>query len=137
MIALTQAYIDSLIDFNSQCIDLMEGLGNGNSELCLTHKIALGVLTAKPEMYVNCIKHCDSWGPEVERRAYPDLLSAIKSKEDHGGVILELFIKPPVPEVKFPELRCYAEPHTQYGEGVVDGYNRCLAEIKRLNGWGE
>jgi len=84
-------------------------------------QVALASLMASPEMYANCIEVCDSYGPEIERRVYPDLLSAMKSKEDHGGVVLELFTAPPVPEIKLPEkLPCdvSVSPNVVFRKGV-------------------
>ncbi|WP_241575140.1 hypothetical protein [Rosenbergiella nectarea] len=58
--------------------------------------------------------------------------------ESKGEVVLVVeepeknFTAPPLPEIKG-----YAEPHTQYSEGLVDGYNRCLADINRLSGLGK
>lgn len=98
-------------------------------------EIALASLTTEPEMYANCIEVCDSYGPEIERRVYPDLLSAMKSKDDHGGVVLELFISPPVPVIKLPDdHKIDGVGSLAYASGYEDGHKEAIELVKRLNG---
>ena len=98
-------------------------------------EIALASLAANPEMYSNRIEICDSYGPEIENRVYPDLLSAMKSKDDHGGVIVGLFTAPPVPVIKFPDdHKIDGVGSLSYATGYEDGHQEAIEKIKRLNG---
>lgn len=53
---------------------------------------------------------------------------------DEGELLV--YTAPPVPEIKLPSDHEGTE-HTEYHSGKQAGWNDCLAEIKRLNGWGE
>lgn len=48
----------------------------------------------KPSYFLNRIESSDKWWPEVELRIYESQLDACKSKDDHGGGIIELFTRP-------------------------------------------
>ncbi len=57
----------------------------------------------EPDYFLNRIESSDKWGPETELRIYESQLDASKSKDDHGGGIIELFTRP-VPAVDLAEL---------------------------------
>lgn len=148
MIALTQKKREELIADCKKSISDAEGYiqchgeDKGIYSLLIRSKIALEALNSNPEMYVNCIERCDSYGSEIERRAYPDLLSAMKSIDDHGGVVLELFTSPPVPEIKFPPFMHVKEFEQPVARQIIVElravtWAACIAETKRINGLGE
>lgn len=56
-----------------------------------------------PDYFLNRIESCDKWGPEVELRIYESQLDASKSRDDHGGGIIELFTRP-APAINLAEL---------------------------------
>ena len=104
----------------TKCIEAYPESPVVNMDLAL-REIALASLTADPVVTL----YSD------DRDEYQYTFELETSVPD--GIHL-LYTAPSVPVIKFPEMKDYAEPHTQYREGLVDGYNRCIAEIKRLNG---
>lgn len=55
----------------------------------------LAVLDAKPDFYIHRVEVCDTYGPEVELRAFNCQLDASKCRDDHGGEVIEAFTTPP------------------------------------------
>lgn len=89
---------------------------------------------SKPSYFLNRIESSDKWGPEVELRIYESQLDASKSKNDHGGGIIQLFTRL-APAVSLAEL-VPGEMETPsakitYSRGVADGWNDCRAAILR------
>ncbi|WP_241626821.1 hypothetical protein [Rosenbergiella epipactidis] len=130
MIALTQEKREELIACANEIKKMAtstHGYQVGNdafgSNALMLMDVALASLTAVP------------FGWEIAGNIFPNLEEALKP--GYIGAPEPIYDEPPLPEVKLPEMKGYVESHTQYSEGVVDGYNRCLAEIKRLNGLGE
>jgi len=134
MIALTQGQREKLIAHNSE---KLKGLKDAVKQTAFesvreelefeiqSTEVALSALTATPEHHI--FKH------PLGKLFYSLVDESCKGHDD----VYPVYAAPPVPEIKLPELMDYADPHTQYCEAIVDGYNRCLAEIKHLNGLGE
>ena len=126
MIGLTKEKREELI---AKCKEIAEisdkrgFIGVAEENCRLIHLVALASLTAEPVLYA-----VDS---DVEDKIY----TALCNENEDGSY--PLFTAPSVPEIRIPADKNYLEPLTQYGLGVDDGYKRCLAEIKRLNGLGE
>lgn len=55
----------------------------------------LAVMDAKPNYYIHRVEVCDSYGPEVDLKAFVYELDASKCKDDHGGEVIEVFTTPP------------------------------------------
>ena len=118
-----------------QCRDEMPfGLSEDESMELSAYKGSLASLTAEPEFYV-VVTNAGVWQSFKKCRAEAEFI--ISRPFNPNYKIVEIFTAPPVPEVRIPADKNYLEPLTQYGLGVDDGYKKCLAEIKRLNGWEE
>lgn len=77
-----------------------------------------------------------------------NLLSAIAENVEFGGLweeienaerkLIEEAIKhtaPPVPVIKLPDEILPMGQDSEYDSGHEEGWNDCLAEVNRLNGW--
>lgn len=95
----------------------------------------------KPSYFLSRIESSDRWGPEVELRIYESQLDACKSKDDHGGGIIELFTRP-APAVSLADLvpdempdSAYEIMSDKFGSGACmisdDMWNACRAAILR------
>lgn len=102
------------------------GLSEDESMELYAYKDSLASLTAVP------------FGWQIAGNIFPTLEEALKP--GYIGTPEPIYDEPPVPEIKLPDQR------RDYGKwesvdiewrGMCDGWNSCLAEIKRLNGWGE
>lgn len=88
----------------------------------------------KPSYFLNRIESSDKWGPEVELRIYESQLDASKSKDDHGGGIIELFTRP-APAVSLAGMlppEGFLESNSD--ESILTwkrGWNDCRAAILR------
>lgn len=65
-------------------------------ELKALAKIALAAKQSKPDYYIHAVEVCDSFGPDIELRAFNSALEASKCKDDHGGEIIPLYTTPPL-----------------------------------------
>jgi hypothetical protein len=60
----------------------------------------------EPDYYIHRVEVCDSYGPDVELRAFNNALDASKCKDDHGGEVVELFAYPPAPSAPDGWIKC-------------------------------
>ena len=58
----------------------------------------------EPDYFIHRVEVCDSYGPDVELRAYRNSLDASKSKDDHGGEVIEVFTTAAQPAALPPEV---------------------------------
>ncbi|WP_241606862.1 hypothetical protein [Rosenbergiella epipactidis] len=132
MIALTQEKREELIKYYGTLIDWsddrlssdLSDFDRGAIESSkLMTEIALASLTAEP------------FGWEIAGSIFPTLGEALKP--GYRGTPEPIYDEPPVPEIKLPEPIPAMGMDSEYDTGHNDGWNECLAEVKRLNGWGE
>ncbi|WP_338561799.1 DUF551 domain-containing protein [Erwinia sp. E_sp_B04_7] len=79
----------------------------------------LEAMKGKPDYFIHRVEVCDSYGPDVELRAYNNSLDASKSKDDHGGEVVEVFITPPA-SIPAPDgwVKCGVD-YPKVGEDVL------------------
>ncbi|ATM86705.1 DUF551 domain-containing protein [Yersinia frederiksenii] len=63
-------------------------------ELLSLARIALAAKRAEPDYHIVRLERSDAWGAEVVLDAYETELDATKSKSDHGGDIIPVYITP-------------------------------------------
>ncbi|WP_241583349.1 hypothetical protein [Rosenbergiella epipactidis] len=139
MIALTQEKREELIAYNSK---KLKGLKHSvkqtafesvRQELELeieieSMELTLASLTAEP------IAHADSKAILKMTKRHTRFFTSFPERSEAKRV--GLFIAPPVPEIKLPETIPSMDQDSEHDTGHTDGWNECLAEIKRLNGLG-
>jgi len=86
---------------------------------------------SKPSYYINRIDYGDG---TVELKTYETELDAMKSRDDHGGVIITLCASPQVlvvpPEQNWEEL-CLQHPDMSIGDAIIRAawWNLCRAAM--------
>ncbi|MBT0720401.1 hypothetical protein HGT70_03785 [Rosenbergiella collisarenosi] len=134
MIALTQEKRQKRIDWLKDRISSMEqcrdeipfGLSDDESMELSAYKDSLASLTAEPVAVLY-----RTGETLTKKECGDDKVFSICCKVETA-----LYPAPPVQDIKSPGDHEGTE-HTDYHSGKKDGWNECLAEIKRLNGWGE
>ncbi|WP_241608918.1 hypothetical protein [Rosenbergiella australiborealis] len=122
MIALTQEKREELANYARARL-ASHVLHGGCSDEEEIFKIALAAITAVP------------FGWEIAGNIFPTLEEALKP--GYIGTPEPIYDEPPVSGIKLPELIPSMGQDSEYDSGHNDGWNNCLAEIKRLNGLGE
>lgn len=117
-------WLKNRISSIEQCRDEIPfGLSEDESMELSAYKDSLASLAAVP------------FGWEIAGNIFPTLEEALKP--GYVGTPEPIYDEPPVPEIKLPEPIPSMGQDSEYDTGHNDGWNECLAEVKRLNGWGE
>lgn len=133
MIALTQEKREELIESAKNIIAHDDWLWerfsdiHASSDTVYLIKIALASLTAKPVAYLS------------KNDVYSSENHILARNSPIHACTLPVYDEPPVPEIKLPEeveISSLVSPACDKWH-QADGWNMCLAEIKRLNGLGE
>lgn len=104
---------------------LKEGLKLGFADALILQdvvKIALAAKQAEPDYYIHGVEVCDSYGPDIELRAFNNSLDASKCKDDHGGEIIPVYTTPPL-------------NHTEQHMVVPDGWIKCSERMPECSKW--
>lgn len=96
-----------------------------SGEVAAMARALLAVLDAKPDFYIHRIEVCDTYGPEVELRAFNCQLDASKCRDDRGGEVIKAFTSPPAAiapdEWKLVPLEPTQRMIDAHIEGMVSG----------------
>lgn len=155
MPALTDEQREQLIKFGESVLEQFESDNYKFTNHEFLVRIALASMTAEP-IHEACYR---TYYPDTEDESHrphseSGELCARRIAGELGGYVEKVihiadgenaYTAPPVPALKLPEGKPdwesedgqdidYMEPSDVYAMGKDDGFNNCLAEVKRLNG---